>query len=157
MKLSFRQFVEQNVPGTHNDGPGGAFNIGTGGAFITSDQSGSETFSNRTPYLPAYELTAQVAPHTKIVGKIAQIKEYQDPYKTLVQIRIEQEIISKSSEGNPVKIIKPETIMLNTDQYRTMQTMNGVRKPREGDMATITLLRLPNDQKSQATVMGILY
>ncbi|MCK9458324.1 MAG: hypothetical protein M0R80_01620 [Proteobacteria bacterium] len=157
MKISFRQFVEQNVPGTHNDGPGGAFNLGTGGAFITSDQSGSETQSNLTPVLPAYELTTQVVPHTKFTGKIAQIKEYQDPYKTQVQIRVEQKIQRKTADGKLVNVVKSETILINTDQYRTMQIMNGGKKPKEGDVAIITLLRLPNDQKSQATVMGMRY
>lgn len=153
MELSFRQFVEQNVPGTHNDGPGGAFNIGTGGSFITSDQSGSETFDNRSPYFPSYELTAQVAPHTTIYGTITQIKEHQPPHKTMVQIRINLSSDSVSYKPNG----KSETILINTDQYRTIQKMNGGRKPRAGNKTMVKLLRLPEDHTSEANVMGMLY
>lgn len=153
MKLSFRQFMEQNIPGTHNDGPGSSFNFGTGGAFITSDQSGSETQSNLTPVLPAYELITQVAPHTDIFGKIAQIKDHQAPYKTQVQIRINLSSDPVSYKPNG----KSETILINTNQYRVAQKANGGREPKEGDKIAATLLKLPSDNVNTVNVLGIRY
>jgi hypothetical protein len=137
MELSFRKYVEQNVPGYHLDGGGGAF--------VTSDQTGSETWNNATPYHPSYELMSQIAPHSIKHGRVTQIKEYQPPKKTLVQILLQ------TTDG------KSEQIFLSTDQYRTAQKMNAGRKPRVGDMMTVPFLRLPGDNKSTATIMGIRY
>lgn len=147
MEMSFRKFIEQNVPGYHNDGPGGAF--------VTSDQSGSETFKNTTPYHPSYELMASVAPHSIKYGKIVQIKEYQPPKKTQVQITLHQQ--QNKYLPPRKKQDKYESIFLNTDQYRTMQKMNAGRKPKVGDMITVALLRLPGGDSSPGTIMGVTY
>jgi hypothetical protein len=138
MEMSFRKYLmEMNVPGPHLDGGGGAY--------VTSDQSGSETWKNTSPYLPSYELTAQVAPHDIVYGRVAQVKEYQPPKKTLVNIRLE------TPRG------RQENIYLNTDQYRLAQRINAGRKPNVGDMMSVPFLRLPGDYKSKSTIMGMRY
>jgi hypothetical protein len=55
MVMSFKQFLEANVPGHHLDGKGGFF-TGRNGSIITSDQSGSEQYDNRDKFLPSVDM-----------------------------------------------------------------------------------------------------
>jgi hypothetical protein len=143
MEMSFRKFMEMNVPGYHNDG--------ASGAFVTSDQSGSEQHNNRLPFLPSYELTTIATPQDLQHGIIHNIQWHKKPHTTKVMLRIK----------TPTRM---EDLALSTPEYNKMKEMNNGREPRNGDAITVLFQRIPGDNRPEwngkpntPKIMGILY
>jgi len=154
MELSFKKYLEQIVPGVHNDGPGGGFaQPSNAGSYLTSDQAGSEQHKNDIPFLPSYELTVQTTPTTVTHGVIAKIDWASKNRRSVIGIRIK-------SNNN-----RAEDVSLTRDQYDKMREMNQGRHPRVGDNISVTFQRHPSDRRQKkidgsinsSTVLGIKY
>lgn len=87
--FSFRDFItlqEQNTVGYHNDGPGGGF-VQTGGAYLSTNQSGSEqnpstAMLGHPQWLPGLDLAI---PTITKSSRVAFVERNKNPILVLLQ------------------------------------------------------------------------
>jgi hypothetical protein len=86
--LSFREFIlkEENTVGYHNDGPGGGF-IKTGGAYLSTDQTGSEQnptlgMLGHSQWLPGLDLAI---PTISVSSQVALVERNKNPILVLLR------------------------------------------------------------------------
>jgi hypothetical protein len=124
IELNFKQYMEQNTVGYHNDGPGSGFRQ-SGGSYLTSDQTGSETWGNTFGHpltLPSYDFALpSVVPTIKKSGKIKFIQDKENP------------IIIMLDNGT--------RLYLTVDEYRRIKG-----KPEIGKDMTVVFQRHQNDR-----------
>jgi hypothetical protein len=153
--MNFRQFLEMNVPGVHNDGPGGGFANNSGGAYLTSDQTGSESglYGKSQPLLPSYDLTAQLLPTVTKTGRVTKYDPNSQEKGSAITLRMQTDDH------------KAENIALSRDQWDTMKKMNGGREPGIGQRITVTFQRKKGDRRQNiwdgspnaSPILGISY
>ena len=126
--LEFKKFLEQNSLGVHLDGPGGPFNQNHGGAYLSTDQTGSEqipTFTGRAQNLPGTDITfPNKIPFVKRTSRISFIERNKNP----INIRL--------SDGTQ--------LYLTYDEYKRIK-----EEPEIGKTMTVIFQRKEND-RSQA-------
>ena len=87
--LTFREFftlTEQNTVGYHNDGPGSGF-VQTGGAYLSTDQSGSEqspsaSMLGHPQWLPGLDVAIPTVTKT---SRVAFVERNKNPILVLLQ------------------------------------------------------------------------
>ncbi len=129
----FRDFIklqEQNVPGYHLDGPGGPFNQNNGGAYLSTDQTGSEqipTFIGHAQHLPGIDITFPgKIPFVKRTGTIRFIELTKNP------------IVIRLSDGTQLH--------LSWDEFKRIK-----QKPEIGKTMTVILQRKENDKSKSVS------
>jgi hypothetical protein len=134
-----------NIPGTHNDGN----RSGNAGAYMTSDQTGSEqrrkTLQNQ-PHHPSYDLTISTLPSVQVNGTVRDIDWFSNA--------------NKSSIGLTVSMPNHQTTRLNLtrDQWDRMKDLNNGAEPKQGNNITVLMQRHPTDlRQTPSKVLGIKY
>lgn len=126
--MRFKEFIEQNTIGYHNDGPGSGFSP-TGGSYLSSDWSGSEAsdtmqLSGHPPHLPGLDLQL---PTVKKTSKINILEKNKNP----IYIQLE--------DGTK--------LYFTWDEFKKIKG----KKPERGDIMSVTFQRLPHDNSKEVS------
>lgn len=130
--MNFRQFLEQNTVGTHNDGPGSGFNP-SGGSLLQSDFTGSEGTPKTTGnalHLPSLDLGLPSVNKTGVI-KHLELKK------------------------NPIFIMLSD----GTKLYFTLDEFNRIpgEIPKVGKRMTVKFMRNPNDKTKTTSQIQQIY
>jgi len=126
--LTFREFLEQNTVGYHNDGPGSGF-VQTGGAYLGSDQTGSEQDPTKAmlghpQWLPSLDFAIPTVSRTSTVAFVERNK-------------------------NPILVMLQDGTKLHFswDQFKRIEGS----EPERGKQLTVTFQRNPKAGKEETS------
>lgn len=126
--MRFRDFIEQNTIGYHNDGAGSGFSP-SGGAYLSTSMTGSKAsetqdFSGHPPDMPGTDLQL---PTVKRTGRIDVVEKKKNP----IYIRMQ--------DGTQ--------LFFTWDEYKRIKG----KEPERGDIMSVLFQRLPGDQSKEAS------